>query len=48
MISIRFPSGPIPHCDRFFVHDPDGNRIEIIQWVEPYDPIASGATTLDP
>ena len=41
-------TGPIPHCDRFFVHDPDGNRIEIIQWVEPYDPIASGATTLDP
>src|SRR3954463_4044106 len=19
-------TGPIPHCDRFFVHDPDGNR----------------------
>ena len=37
----------IPECDRFFVYDPDGNRIEIIQWIEPYDPIASGATALD-
>ncbi|MBX9681290.1 MAG: VOC family protein [Gemmataceae bacterium] len=37
----------IPGCDRFFIHDPDGNRIEIIQWLEPYDPIASGAATLD-
>src|SRR5216684_4751877 len=25
----------IPHCDRFFVRDPDGNRIELIQWLEP-------------
>src|SRR5579862_9592192 len=33
----------IPACDRFFVYDPDGNRIEIIQWLEPYDPAASGA-----
>lgn len=23
-------------ADRFFVADPDGNRIEIIQWVRPY------------
>jgi catechol 2,3-dioxygenase-like lactoylglutathione lyase family enzyme len=38
---------PIPKCDRFFVHDPDGNRIEIIQWLEPYDPAASGARELD-
>lgn len=37
----------IPGCDRFFVHDPDGNRIEIIQWLEPYDPAVSGAATLD-
>jgi catechol 2,3-dioxygenase-like lactoylglutathione lyase family enzyme len=37
----------IPGCDRFFVHDPDGNRIEIIQWLEPYDPAASGAAELD-
>jgi glyoxylase I family protein len=27
---------PIPGADRFFVHDPDGNRIEIIQWQRPY------------
>jgi catechol 2,3-dioxygenase-like lactoylglutathione lyase family enzyme len=40
-------TGPIPYCDRFFVFDPDGNRIEIIQWLEPYDPAASGAVTLD-
>jgi catechol 2,3-dioxygenase-like lactoylglutathione lyase family enzyme len=33
---------PIPHCDRFFVNDPDGNRIEIIQWLRPYDPVESG------
>jgi glyoxylase I family protein len=24
-------------ADRFFIHDPDGNRIEIIQWHRPYD-----------
>lgn len=40
-------TGPIPHCDRFFVHDPDGNRIELIQWLEPYDPSLSGAERLD-
>lgn len=40
-------TGPIPHCDRFFVSDPDGNRIELIQWLEPYDPAASGAANLD-
>ena len=38
---------PIPKCDRFFIFDPDGNRIEIIQWLEPYDPAASGARELD-
>lgn len=37
----------IPGADRFFIHDPDGNRIEIIQWQEPYDPAASGAARLD-
>ena len=26
----------IPGADRFFIADPDGNRIEIIQWLEPY------------
>jgi catechol 2,3-dioxygenase-like lactoylglutathione lyase family enzyme len=40
-------TGPIPHCDRFFVNDPDGNRIELIQWIEPYNPAASGAARLD-
>lgn len=34
-------------ADRFFVYDPDGNRIEIIQWLEPYDPAKSGAAKLD-
>ncbi len=27
---------PIPGADRFFIDDPDGNRIEIIQWLRPY------------
>jgi catechol 2,3-dioxygenase-like lactoylglutathione lyase family enzyme len=30
----------IPHADRFFITDPDGNRLEIIQWLQPYDPAA--------
>ena len=38
---------PIPGADRFFISDPDGNRIEIIQWLEPYDPAVSGAVELD-
>ena len=29
---------PIPGADRFFIADPDGNRIEIIQWLQPYGP----------
>jgi catechol 2,3-dioxygenase-like lactoylglutathione lyase family enzyme len=29
---------PIPGADRFFIADPDGNRIEIIQWLQPYNP----------
>ncbi|MGL6096694.1 MAG: VOC family protein [Fimbriiglobus sp.] len=37
----------IPGCDRFFIADPDGNRIEIIRWLSPYDPAASGAAELD-
>ena len=37
----------IPSCDRFFVYDPDGNRIEIIQWLEAYDPAVGGASQLD-
>jgi catechol 2,3-dioxygenase-like lactoylglutathione lyase family enzyme len=32
----------ISHCDRFFIRDPDGNRIEIIQWLKPYDPQRDG------
>lgn len=28
---------------RFFVRDPDGNRVEILQWVRPYQPDADGA-----
>jgi glyoxylase I family protein len=34
---------PIPGADRFFIHDPDGNRIEIIQWLRPYNPASDGA-----
>jgi len=26
----------IPGADRFFITDPDGNRIEIVQWLRPY------------
>jgi glyoxylase I family protein len=37
----------IPSADRFFIYDPDGNRIEIIQWLQPYDPAAHGAAELD-
>jgi glyoxylase I family protein len=33
----------IPGADRFFIDDPDGNRIEIIQWLEPYGPHAYAA-----
>jgi catechol 2,3-dioxygenase-like lactoylglutathione lyase family enzyme len=29
---------PIPGADRFFIQDPDGNHIEIIQWLRPYNP----------
>ena len=38
---------PIPGADRFFIADPDGNRIEMIQWLEAYDPAKSGAFELD-
>ena len=33
---------PIPGADRFFIHDPDLNRIEVIQWHRPYDPARDG------
>jgi catechol 2,3-dioxygenase-like lactoylglutathione lyase family enzyme len=32
----------IPGADRFFIRDPDGNRIEVIQWLRPYDPAEQG------
>jgi catechol 2,3-dioxygenase-like lactoylglutathione lyase family enzyme len=32
----------IPGADRFFIFDPDGNRIEIIQWLRPFDPGQDG------
>jgi catechol 2,3-dioxygenase-like lactoylglutathione lyase family enzyme len=32
----------IAAADRFFVRDPDGNRIEILQWERPYNPEADG------
>lgn len=40
-------TGPIPGAERFFVADPDGNRVEILQWLTPYDPAVSGADELD-
>ena len=33
---------PIPGADRFFIRDPDSNRIEIIAWQRPYDPETDG------
>ena len=38
---------PIPGADRFFIADPDGNRIEVIQWLEAYDQAVSGDPRLD-
>ena len=32
----------IPGADRFFIRDPDGNRIEILQWESKYDPDRDG------
>ena len=37
----------IQGCDRFFVYDPDGNRVEIIHWLMSYDPTTCGAAALD-
>jgi glyoxylase I family protein len=28
---------PIPGADRFFIHDPDGNMLELIQWLSPWE-----------
>jgi glyoxylase I family protein len=36
---------PIPGADRFFIRDPDGNRIEIIQWLRPYSSEENALTT---
>ncbi len=33
-IAIR-ETTPIPGADRFFINDPDGNRIELIEWKIP-------------
>jgi glyoxylase I family protein len=33
---------PIPGADRFFIFDPDGNRIEIIQGLQRFDPVRDG------
>jgi glyoxylase I family protein len=32
----------IPGADRFFIHDPDGNRIEVLQWMRTYEPATDG------
>jgi glyoxylase I family protein len=32
----------IPSAERFFIRDPDGNRIEILQWESRYNPEADG------
>lgn len=32
----------IAAADRFFVRDPDGNRIEFLQWDRPYTPDTDG------
>lgn len=33
-------------AERFFVRDPDGNRVEILQWLRPYEPTADGSRRL--
>lgn len=32
----------IAAADRFFVRDPDGNRIELLHWNRPYQPVTDG------
>jgi glyoxylase I family protein len=32
----------IAAADRFFIRDPDGNRIELLQWQRPYAPATDG------
>jgi glyoxylase I family protein len=36
----------IAAADRFFIRDPDGNRIEVLQWLRPYDPAIDGQRRL--
>jgi len=36
----------IAAADRFFIADPDGNRIEILQWLRPYQPSQDGVALL--
>jgi catechol 2,3-dioxygenase-like lactoylglutathione lyase family enzyme len=38
----------IAAADRFFVRDPDGNRIEILQWERPYNPDTDGRYPVPP
>ncbi|MDB6024148.1 MAG: bleomycin resistance protein, partial [Verrucomicrobiales bacterium] len=35
---------PIPGAERFFIADPDGNRIEIIEWKDTSEIRPVGAT----
>ncbi len=32
----------IAAAERFFISDPDGNRIEILQWERPYNSVTDG------
>jgi glyoxylase I family protein len=32
----------IAAAERFFIRDPDGNQIEILQWLRPYQPERDG------
>jgi catechol 2,3-dioxygenase-like lactoylglutathione lyase family enzyme len=32
----------IPGAERFFIRDPDGNRIEVLHWHRPYNPQQDG------
>ena len=32
----------IAAADRFFIRDPDGNRIEVLHWERPYEPEKDG------
>jgi glyoxylase I family protein len=38
----------IPGADRFFILDPDGNRIEIIEWKRPYRAVATPVEVYTP